>query len=112
MRLAIGFIVLLGATLWLLCGALAHDGVHDSWFESLHSPETGISCCNKLDCHPTEAELRAGHWWARAPDNQWLEVPPLRVIHDRGNPVGQPILCAIPNETGWIVLCFVPGALM
>ena len=94
--------------------ALAHDGVNDAWFESLQSPATGIRCCGGDDCLPTEAELREGRWWSRTPDGVWHEEPANIVIHDRGNPVGQPILCAVPNgvDGGFTVLCFVPGALI
>lgn len=95
--------------------ALAHDGMHDAWFEILKRPDTGGSCCNLYDCKATEAELHGGHWRARTPSGAWVEVPDDLIIHDKGNPVGQPILCgqANPYRGGkFNVYCFVPGALI
>lgn len=85
-----------------------------AWFESLTIPGMPQSrCCGGDDCKATEAELREGTWWARAPDGAWLHIPADRVIHGRGNPVGQPVLCAPPNwdSGGYYPICFVPGAL-
>jgi hypothetical protein len=101
--------------------AIAHDyGEHESvspatrqWFRDLRSPETSIQCCDVSDCLRTEAHVSQNRWKARAPDGSWLIVPPTRVITDRGNPVGEPILCAVnKGEGSWLVLCFVPGALL
>lgn len=102
-------LVLAGA----IAPALAHDGANDSWFESLEVPGSpGSRCCGGEDCLPTEDETRDNLWWARTPDGIWHRVPPERVITDRGNPVGPPILCSIPNpDGGYTILCFVPGAL-
>ena len=83
------------------------------WFRDLRSPDGSIRCCDESDCARTEAHITEGRWQARAPDGSWLTVPPTRVVHDRGNPLGQPILCAAQEPDGeWQVLCFVPGALM
>lgn len=90
----------------------AHDGIHDKWYESLKVPGTTGRCCSETDCATTEAELRGSHWWAILPNGQWIEVPDDVVIRDRGNPVGQPVLCAVPDEAGVpSVRCFVPGGL-
>jgi len=54
--------------------ALAHDPRHpeyDSYYRGLKNPnsESGVvrvlGCCNKKDCHETEAEMRNGEWWAK-----------------------------------------------
>ena len=105
-------ILLFVTALLLSTSSAAHDGLHDKWFESLKQPN-GYSCCNLTDCRATEAEIRNGHWWAREwYTSTWLEVPDKVVIYDKGNPVGLPVLCAIPNyDGGYNVLCFVPGAL-
>ena len=34
------------------------------------------------------------------PNSPWIEVPDELVIGDRGNPVGQPVLCVVPAEAG------------
>ena len=82
------------------------------WFRGLRSPQ-GIFCCDEADCRRTEAHLSDNHWQARAPDGKWIDIPPDRVITDRFNPVGEPILCATwaLSSGSWNVLCFVPGAL-
>jgi hypothetical protein len=81
------------------------------WFRDLRSPD-GVSCCEVTDCRRTEAHLSEGRWQARAPDGSWVAVPRGRVIHDRGNPIGEPILCATQEDGTWLVFCFVPGALL
>ena len=93
--------------------AWAHDGINDRWYESLTVPGTTGRCCGGYDCLPTHAEIRGSHWWATLPNGQWIEVPDDLVIRDRGNPVGQPVLCAVLDEAGALsVRCFVPGALI
>lgn len=91
----------------------AHDGVHDRWFESLTQPVTGLHCCGGTDCVPTEATTSGDHWRARLPNGVWADVPNDRVVTDKGNPVGQPVLCARRDSDGsYTVLCFIPGALL
>jgi hypothetical protein len=106
--------------LWILPAASlvwAHDGINDQWYESLTLPGTTDRCCGGSDCKPTEAEIRNNHWWARDSDGKWIEVPDNAVIRDKGNPVGQPILCMIiaadefTNDLFRQVRCFVPGGL-
>ena len=80
------------------------------WFR--RPPDGSIHCCDVADCLRTEAHLSESRWRARAPDGSWLTVPQHRVIHNRGNPVGEPVLCAAQGPDGdWWVLCFVPAAL-
>ena len=82
------------------------------WFRDLRPPDGSIHCCDVADCLRTEAHLSESRWRARAPDGSWLTVPQHRVIHNRGNPVGEPVLCAAQGPDGdWWVLCFVPAAL-
>jgi hypothetical protein len=96
----------------------------DSWYSHLHR-DGMASCCNRNDCHRTDAELRKdGHWWARlghpeytplpkgAPDatngsyyrtdwqldGPWIEIPDDTIIKDdKGHP--------IPNPEGEAVIC-------
>jgi hypothetical protein len=79
------------------------------WFSGLTNPRTGRSCCDESDCARTEARTRGGSWEAKAPDGSWITVPPESIVVDQGNPTGEPVLCAYESETGWRVLCFVPG---
>jgi hypothetical protein len=111
--------VLLGLLL-ITAQALARDyGQYENvpaevrqWFRELRSPDGSISCCDVADCLRTEAQISEYRWQARAPDGTWLLVPSGRVIRNRGNPVGEPILCAGRGPDGeWQVFCFVPGML-
>lgn len=112
--------VILLPLLFAVTAALARDrGQYEHvspeirrWFRDLRSPDGHSFCCDEVDCLRTEAHLSGDHWRARAPDGKWIDIPPNRVIHDRGNPVGEPILCETWAFDGWNVLCFVPGALL
>jgi hypothetical protein len=80
------------------------------WFKALKNPRYGNSCCDESDCARTEARTHGDQWEALAPDGSWVTIPPDRIVHDQGNPTGEPILCASDSGGGqWRVLCFVPG---
>ena len=79
------------------------------WFKGLKNPRNGGSCCDQSDCARTEARTHGNAWEARAPNGAWLSIPDDRVVYSHGNPTGEPILCAIEDEEGWRVFCFVPG---
>lgn len=123
-QLLAGAPLLLWATL-----AAAHDPQHtnlDAWYQSLMRPGTkpAVSCCNKTDCHTTEAEVRGPDWWARigVPRGDgswellnWARVRPEVVIHGRDNPTGEAVICHDLNWSNGVfqaqattVLCFVP----
>lgn len=91
------------------------DGRHaqseyNGWFRSLTIPGSGGSCCDLSDCKRTEYRMDGDHYEAVAPDKTWIAIPPESVIYNKGNPTGEPILCARPDGNGgWKVLCFVPG---
>ena len=88
--------------------ALAHDGRHDAWYGELRQPD-GSSCCNMLDCAPTDDWKPTADGYAVRIAGAWVPVPPERVIDNKGNPVGRAVLClraGPPPE----ILCFVPGA--
>ena len=121
--------------------ALARDyGYHNSpeiseWFKNLERPDLpgprgNRSCCDVSDCHRTEFTLKDGHYRARVGRiingtkppvwelTEWVDVPDNAVIRDKGNPVGEAIIChgestydtdkaySIPH-----IYCFVPGNL-
>jgi len=131
---AILFVVTMGC-------ALARDyGYHNSpeiseWFKNLERPDLpgprgNRSCCDISDCHRTEFTLKDGHYRARVGRiingtkppvwelTEWVDVPDNAVIRDKGNPVGEAIIChgessydtdktySIPH-----IYCFVPGNL-
>lgn len=114
----------------------AHDPNHsefDEWYQGLHKPHPSIgfgigttSCCAKIHCHETRAEIRWGGWWARIGkplgDGQWelrdwIKVPPDAVLTGQTNPTGEGVIChdivwkANTNDLDLdhtVVFCFVP----
>ena len=103
--------------------AIAHDGEHDDWFTSLTVPGSPeLSCCNKSDCRPVDARIRAdGRWEAYIDEatfpkdpinpfvggapNEWMIVPDGAIIAGKDNPIGQPVACFYART----IRCFVPG---
>ena len=90
------------------------------WFNEQVSPETGRSCCSIADGFETQEQIRDGQYWVLI-EGKWFPVPPSRIIHNRGNPVGRPIVWyqkfPLPNDDDEMpavpeinILCFVPGA--
>jgi hypothetical protein len=79
------------------------------WFKALRNPQTGRNCCDQSDCAPTEARTHGNQWQAKTPNGAWITIPADKVVHNQGNPTGEPVLCAIEDEEGWRVFCFVPG---
>ena len=132
------------ATILLLifagCALARNYGYHNppeisEWFRGLQRPDLpgprgNRSCCDISDCHRTEFTLKDGHYRARlgrlvqdpaGPQwelTEWVDVPDEKVIKDKGNPVGEAIICHgettsdaenldhIPH-----IYCFVPGNL-
>jgi hypothetical protein len=79
------------------------------WFKALKNPQSGGNCCDQSDCARTEARTHGNGWEARAPNGSWITIPADKVVHNQGNPTGEPVLCSVEDEEGWRVLCFVPG---
>lgn len=81
------------------------------WYNSLHQPNDGISCCSLADCRPVEMKLGGNHYWVfigeqfESGPNKWIEVPDEAVLHVPNN-AGQPVACWSPVSG---LLCFVPG---
>lgn len=108
----------------LVTGAQAHDPQRpdlDRWYSTLHRQGGYGMCCNKTDCHRTDAEVRKdGHWWARLghpespstswpPNNEqwvldgWREIKDEVIVRDEKgkiveNPEGQAVIC---HERSW-----------
>lgn len=69
------------------------------------------SCCNKMDCYPTEARFRGGKWYAlRREDHRWIVVPPAKIELNRDSPDGRNHLCAPPPAIGDVPFCFIAGS--
>ncbi len=80
----------------------------DRFYSTWHMPDVpASSCCNQLDCYPTEAHMSNGHWVAKQRETGgWMRVPDKKIEYNRDNPDGQSHVCATPEG---IVLCFIAG---
>lgn len=90
------------------------------WFNEQVSPDTNRPCCSVADGFETQEKLENGQYWVII-ESKWYPVPPSKVIHDKGNPLGHPVVwymrppfyevdsdpLGAPEPT---ILCFVPGA--
>jgi hypothetical protein len=90
-----------------------HHLHHADHYSTWKQPGTNASCCNGKetkdgqtigDCYPTTAEVRAGSWWAKRDDGQWVIVPDDRILRERNPDVERAHLCFSYGR----VLCFVP----
>jgi len=78
-----------------------------SWFEGLHQPGNGASCCSISDCH----RLADGDWRETADGyqvrirGQWVTVPPSRILAKEDNPTGGAVACY--DEMQRVIYCFV-----
>ena len=75
------------------------------WFQSLRQPETGMSCCDIADCRPTEYRT-VGDQYEVWIEDQWLPVPPRKILQRADNPVGRGIVCWTKQRG---IMCFVRG---
>jgi len=73
-----------------------------AWFKSLRQPKTGYSCCDISDCKRTEADWRAGQWWADV-DGHWTPIPPEKELEKRSID-GDAYVCSSPSRR---IYCFV-----
>lgn len=76
------------------------------WFQSLHQPGTGLSCCSISDCRPTEYRMNGDDYetWV---EGTWLVVPRDKILQRTDNPTGHAIVCWTPQRG---IMCFVRGA--
>src|SRR6201995_3279574 len=108
-------VYLLACSAALMGSALAFDnGQYNdvpadirAWFKSVMAPN-GVPCCDIADGHRTEYDVRDGAYWVPI-EGQWMPVPAHAVIRDRGNPVGEAVVCNVPHRGAIIISCFVPA---
>ena len=92
-----------------------HHPLHRDFYRQWLQPGTNKSCCNARvmawgqeigDCEPTQAEVRAGQWyaWLRQ-EGRWLPIPDHRILRERNPNIFDGHLCWRPEEG---VICFVP----
>ena len=78
------FITLLcGAVSLFLCGSAAaqegyygvgHDKWHQGFYSTLKRNDGGGSCCNLMDCRPTQSRIVGDHYEVKV-DGAWTPVP-------------------------------------
>jgi hypothetical protein len=76
----------------------------DDWFDSLIAPDSGIPCCNRVDCREVPARQGAAGWEAWS-DGGWFPIPQDKVVTDTTNPLEHAVLCWSPTLG---ITCFVP----
>lgn len=91
---------------------IGHDYLHH-WYQTLKQPNSGISCCNKQDCRPTEARMLPDGTIEAMKDGRWVTIPPEKILNVPSPDLNSHI-CA-PDSTSRAyhpdhVFCFVFGA--
>lgn len=75
------------------------------WFEGLHQPGTGMSCCSIADCRQTEFRTNGDHYEAMI-EGEWRVVPKETILDKVDNPTGHAVVCYTPTLG---IMCFVRG---
>jgi hypothetical protein len=90
------------------------DPAMGPFFKSLKIPGTDISCCDTSDCRPVKIRVYGDKLQIFTDSNQfkygtneWVTVPPSRILEPRENLMGEPIACWTPYLG---VMCFLNGA--
>jgi hypothetical protein len=85
----------------------AVDRFYSTWFQPAAPSQ---SCCNKMDCYPTQARFRNGNWWAQQRETgNWIKVLPQVIEHNRDNPDGQTHVCMQASQVDPTIFCFILG---
>lgn len=76
----------------------------DAWFDTLIAPDTGVPCCDRLDCREVATRQGPGGWevWA---GGQWVPIPEEKVVTGTANPLEHGVMCWSPTLG---LTCFVP----
>jgi hypothetical protein len=74
-----------------------HDIWHQDFYAKLRRNDGGGSCCNLMDCRPTQSRKVSGSYEVKV-DNEWIPVPEDR-INNVIAPDGGAHVCA-PEQIG------------
>jgi hypothetical protein len=102
------FILLLGSAVSVFLGVSAagaqegyygvgHDKWHQGFYSTLKRNDGGGSCCNLMDCRPTQSRMVGDHYEVKV-DGAWTPVPPDK-INNVIAPDGGAHVCA-PKQEG------------
>jgi hypothetical protein len=76
---------------------VGHDKWHQGFYSILKRNDGGGSCCNLMDCRPTQSRMVGDHYEVKV-DGAWMPVPPDK-INNVIAPDGGAHVCA-PKEEG------------
>jgi hypothetical protein len=102
------FIVALGGSaffvvLWVSAEAqdghyrVGHDDWHQGFYSKLQRNDGKGSCCNLMDCRPTQSRMVGDHYEVKV-DGEWVRVP-VDTINNVVAPDGGAHVCA-PRQEG------------
>lgn len=74
-----------------------HDQWHESFYSKLMRNDTKTSCCNLIDCRPTQSRMVGDHYEVKV-DGEWVPVPN-DAIQKMSAPDGGAHVCA-PKQQG------------
>ena len=73
------------------------------WYQSLHQPDTGVSCCSIADCRAADYRTTGDHYEVYIND-KWTVVPQDKILQRVDNPIGRAVVCWTPALG---IMCFV-----
>lgn len=91
-----------------------HAQFYSTWRMPNRGKERVQSCCNMVDCYPTDARLTNGIWYARRrEDGAWIPVPAYKIEQNQSDPRESPdgrshVCMPPPPRIG--VFCFTLGS--
>jgi hypothetical protein len=122
MKRIAALVVLLGMAVWLglVIGATAEEEIHhhdgmsadvDRFYSTWMRPdEPTVSCCNRVDCYPTQVKNVGGTWFARQRESgNFIAVPASRIEQNRDSPDGRNHVCMTSNTQAPRVYCLKIG---
>ena len=81
------------------------------WYRSLEVPgywNTVIKCCDESDCRTVQARETVGGNWEILVGEEWIFIPPEKIVRDKTHPAGSAVACLRPDNS---VRCFtLPGS--
>lgn len=81
------------------------DGPIAEWYQGLRDSD-GHGCCSIADCRHLPTRIGKAGFEVYAGD-EWIPVPPDKIIPNKENPTGEPVTCWLPGRG---VMCFIEGA--
>src|SRR5690348_11003031 len=92
-----------------------HNTFYSTWMIPNNGAVRSKSCCNNIDCYPTEVHRVGDHWFAkRREDGKWILIPDDKIEQNqpdpRESPDGRSHVCMSSPFAGDYVYCAVLGS--